>query len=318
MKKAIILLAVCIMQLNFLAAQVRGNAVYERQMKSVQSLGYRSNDYKPMEQMQQSVATRPVSNESANAYFLSDSTFMIEADVMCNRRADSYVAAFSVIQTASTLDSVNLMMNARIEKMLQKLPANINRKEIFIDFISLNPTFEYTTEKKLFSKSTSIETPSGYELIKNIHIAYEKQEQLEEITKAAIQGEIYDLVKVDYVMNEMEGIYDTLRQTAIALVQKKRSDFEKLGVKFGVKFTVVADDITSTYPIERYKSYTSVTSSGTNFDKIKKTYTSSKRHNTYYYDKVNYNEMDKVINPVVVEPVIQFMYNIKIKYSLAK
>ena len=313
MKKHLIYLAIILLAMPTFA-QVRGNSSYERQMKMPAAL----DNYVHNGIANQQISHGNVSTASANGYFRNDSTFEIEADLMYNRKADSYVAVLSLTQNASTLDSAYLLINQRIDKCLQKLGDVINKKDIYIDFISLVPTFEYVTEKKVFSKSTSIEVPSGYELSKTLHLPYNKPEQLEKIMAAAASGEIYDLVKVDYIVNNMTSIYDSLRKDGIDLILKKKADYERLGIKFNAKFVVVADDITSTYPIERYKSASAFSSSGTGYDKLKKTYTSSKKHTAYYYDRINYNEMDEVVNPNVVEPVVQFMYNIKIRYTLGK
>ncbi len=294
------------------SAQVRGNSSYERQTKSYKG------DYNESGRAYQQTANTNVSTASASGNFRNDSTFEIEADLMYNSKADSYVAVLSLTQNSSTLDSTYLLLNQRIDKCLQKLGDVVDKKEVYVDFISLVPTFEYVTEKKVFSKSTSIEVPSGYELSKTIHLPYNKPEQLEKIMAAAAAGEIYDLVKVDYIVNNMTNIYDSLRKDGIDLILKKKADYERLGIKFNAKFTIVADDITSTYPIERYKSASAYSSSGTNYDKLKKTYTASKKHTAYYYDRINYNEMDEVVNPNVVEPVVQFMYNIKVRYTLGK
>ena len=37
---------------------------------------------------------------------------------------------------------------------------------------------------------------------------------------------------------------------------------------------------------------------------------------TMFYDKVNYDNFDIAINPTVLEPAMQFMYNLKVRFYL--
>jgi hypothetical protein len=117
----------------------------------------------------------------------------------------------------------------------------------------------------------------------------------------------------------MEIVYDTLRTRAVALIQKKTRQLAALGINFkpeNYKYQTLAEDITSTYPEERYASYTAFSSS--NPKKNIKTQNEYKKNTTYYYSKVGYNNYDLVINPAVLEPAIQLSYSLKVRYSLKK
>lgn len=292
-------------------AQVKGNAAYERQANFKNNVAFPSQSY--------SSQGAKVAIEGPTADFPNDSAFVLQADALMNVKANSYVAYLSISQVGASLDSVYASMNRRINALLTGLDraGAIEQEAVYVDFISLVPTFEYEVENKLFSKNAT-EIPTGYELNKAVHIPYDKPEQLDQIMMAAARGEIYDLVKVDYIVSDIEGIYDSLRSVGVALINKKKAEYAKMGFSFDqAKWTVIADDVVSTYPVERYKSFAAFSSSSLGYDKFKKV-NKVKKHKSYYYDKINYNDFDIVIHPTIVEPVVQFMYTLKVMFTLGE
>ncbi len=253
----------------------------------------------------------------------NDSTIILDATVLMNIKADSYVAIFGVTQVASTLDSCNELMNNRLTSFIDNLEKlGINKSEIFTDLVSQIPMFTYEVEKKIFSKTYN-EVPAGFELRKNVHIHYSDSRILDKILVEGAKNEIYDIVKVDYFINNMEAIYDTLRKTALSILNKKTDLYTKAGVQFNTAmYHVVAEDINSSYPIERYKSYSAFSNASLNYQRKKSlgsiTYNQATKPTTVYYNKLAYNSYDTVINPVVIEPVVQFSCSVKMKYVLKK
>ncbi|MBI3500177.1 MAG: SIMPL domain-containing protein [Bacteroidetes bacterium] len=255
----------------------------------------------------------------ANAWVISDTVFELSVNALMNAHANSYVVSLGVSQAAGTIDSCQQIINERINNFIaQLMKSGIKKEDIFIDFVSQVPVFEVAIEKKIFSKRYN-ELPSGFELKKNIHIAYRKNETLDEIVTLAAKSEIYDIIKVDYIINTISAVYDTLRNASIKLLNEKAEDYKKLGIKFNPKFQVMAEDVQAVYPIERYKSYTAYNNSS--LQALKKSGVSSTsityqpKQATLYYDKLPYNNYDIVINPVVIEPAAQFTYSLKVRYT---
>ncbi len=296
-----------------LSAQAAGNAIYaapaDQEYAAPKSSRYQSTQgyYNPP----------PVPSE-INALILNDSVIEIGIKSLMNVKADSYVAVFGVSQIAENIDSCNRLMNDRIVGLSNRLQAlGIKKSDIYVDFVSQVPVFEYEIEKKLFSKKYN-EIPKGFELKKNIHIGYKKGDALDDILLAAAKNEIYDVVKVDYIIDNIEAVYDTLRASSIRALNRKTEDMKKLGVKFNSKFTVAGEDSRCYYPIERYKSYTAF--STVSLSAVKKSALASNLYQapktlSIYYDKLSYGNFELVINPKVIEPCAQFTYNLKMRYT---
>jgi len=305
---------------QFVFSQMAGNATYNQAADNYKA----SLAPAPRSSMEQNYNYQQTQNyytttSTASAWVVNDTVFELSVNALMNVKANSYVVLLGVSQAAESIDSCQHMINDRINNFIAQLTkSGIKREDIFVDFVSQVPVFEIAVEKKMFSKKYN-EIPSGFELKKNIHIAYKKNAMLDEIVTAAAKSEIYDIIKVDYIVSNMQAVYDTLRDQSIKLLNQKAEDYKKVGIKFNPKFQVMGEDVKSIYPIERYKTYTAFNNSS--LQALKKSGVSSAsityqpKQATLYYDKLPYSNYDIVINPNVIEPVAQFTYNLKVRYT---
>lgn len=248
----------------------------------------------------------------------SDTAFTLTVSALMNVKADEYVIIFGASQIGETLESCHEMINKKIDAFITAVSTDgISKKDCYVDFISQFPIFEIEVEKKLFSK-TYTEIPSGYELKKNIHIHYKNSAQAEKLMVEAAKNEIFDIVKVDYIVKNQQAVYDSLRNAAVKLIQSKVVDFQKLGIKTESQYQLVAEDIQASFPLERYSTYAEFARYRGNSGKMGSKVITKYDVPALYYNRKSYNGFDIVINPVVVEPVVQFTYNIKVKYVLKK
>ncbi len=250
--------------------------------------------------------------------FEDDSTIIIGANMLMNVRADSYVVIIGLSQAGESAENCNNLMNQRINSFIEKLVLlGIKKSEINVDFISQVPVYEYETEKKLFSK-TYQEVPAGMYLNKNIHIAYKNAATFEQILAEAAKFEIYDIIKVDYIIENTEVIYDSLRNSAIQLINKKVQSFKKLGLNFSSRFQIVGENYASAYPTAYYRSYRAFSSPSLQNVKKNAYVNQLSKPETSFYEPISYERFDLVINPQIIEPVVQLTYLLKVRYLLKK
>ncbi|PLX02935.1 MAG: hypothetical protein C0594_11410 [Marinilabiliales bacterium] len=250
----------------------------------------------------------------------ADTVIEIQARILMNVKADAFHAIFGVSQVCDSIESGHELINQRIEhftKALLKL--GIKKEDIHIDFISQVPVFEYAAGSKLFSKTYN-EIPKGFELKKNIHLTYYNDEIADKILIAAAKNEIYDIIKVDHIVSDLNSVYSTMRDTAIYLLNSKVDDFKKLGLTFIPQYHTIAESIYSSYPIERYERYGTFNYASLSAieKKTDNPYKASNQSSSLFYNKINYNTYELVINPVTKGPVVQFTYTLKMQYALKK
>lgn len=259
------------------------------------------------------VPDKPMGMELSNSVVLA-------ASVMMNVKATSYLAIFSTIQHGERITQTDSLLNKRIDAFVAKLKTmGISEKDINLDFISLVPTYNVEVGNKIFS-TTANEVPTGFEMKKNVHVLFANHSLLDKIITSAAQSEIYDLVKVDYNVNRIGAAYDTLRIAARKVIEQKRKMYLQIGLDASpINLT---EGYNSTYPSERYTSYTAYRTGVSKSDakKIAKAGVAVDEENkntTVYYDMIPYNQFDMVLNPDNAEPAVQFCYTLKVRYEIS-
>ena len=246
---------------------------------------------------------------------MSDEFAEIEINALYNAKANSYLAILSIIQNGKTAVAVDSVVNIRYNGFRNDLSEyGVKKEDIFLDMISLVPVFEMQVDKKLFSKTYN-EVPVGFKLQKNIHIYFEKGDVLDRILTVAAKHEIYDLVKVEYFVNNTEAIYDSLVDVSINALNKKVKKLEKLGIVLDTLKHVYLDQKSVYFPVDRYKAYQSYGGISLTNGKAGATINSQKTP-TMFYNKLPYHRYDIIINPAFREPAVQYSYNIRIRYYL--
>jgi len=257
------------------------------------------------------------SNKTINIDFSQNTDIVVSVKGLANVKADAYTAIFSTSQTGKTTKEVNELIDQRITQSLNEIRLK-KGVETFVDMISFVPVYEYEVEKKVFNRKTYNEVPAGFEVKKNIHIKYSDPNQLNEFISILSNNEIYDLVRVDYFSNTLETIKKEMMNKAKLLIQEKIKNYEVLlGDTFANAEKRIADDYIVNVPVEMYKSYEAYNSSSLNLKKAANINQVNKSA-TLYYQPIMGKEFDFIINPTVLEPVIQIQYEVKIAINREK
>lgn len=256
-------------------------------------------------------------DNNINVRFPTNADLVVSVKGLANVKADSNVAIFSVTQVGKTTEEVNRLIDKRINKALEKIRKK-GDVETYVDMISFVPVYEHEVDKKIFNEDTYNEVPAGFELKKNIHIKYSNPDLLNKMISIFAKAEIYDLVKVDYFLNDIEAIKKKLRNKAKTILQEKLKNYQSmLSTKSDSFEKQVVDGYKVKYPSEMYKSYQAYNSTSLNLKKSANINQSDKSK-TLYYQPIVVKEFDFVLNPTVMEPVIQVMYQLKLKMNKEK
>ena len=147
---------------------------------------------------------------------------IIDVRALQNVKASSYTAIFNVSQIAETAEATKNLMSLKVENIKNELTKiGLKESDIAIDVISFIPVYEVEVTKKLFSK-TYTEVPKGFELQQNIHIQFKKTNQFENILSACANNEVYNLVKVDYFIENIAEVYKNLQTQLLQLIKDKK------------------------------------------------------------------------------------------------
>lgn len=238
----------------------------------------------------------------------------IEAYVLLNAAPDEFVAVFGAAQEAPTAGESNQKVSAQIERFLSDADRlGVKRSDTFIDFITQNRVYNFTPA----SDGTIRERLSGFETKKTIAIRYTDRAMLEKLLAAAAQASIFDLIKVDYVINDMSKIRSRLFEEASRIIKQKEENYVR---SFGLKIrrdAIFQETYDTLYPAELYQTYTAFESGEveTNYESRTRV-VRERKSSTSYLEPLDRSAFDVVINSIGIEPVVQCTLYLKVRYSL--
>jgi uncharacterized protein YggE len=239
------------------------------------------------------------------------STF-VDASVLMNVLPDEYVAVFGIVQEAKTISAANSKMDATIAHFKEALqPLGVKEPDIFVDFIVQNRIYAYNMEGNPIREELS-----GFELKKNVSIHYKDKAQLDRLVRAAAACEIFDLVKVDCVVKDTAAVRAKLREEAARVIKAKAERYQNLfGIKLSGSPQMLVDSPSIYYPDQQYASYVAaeaekIMNIRSNVDVLL-----ARKSRTFFFNPLNADGFDTVINPIVLEPVVQFTVYVKVKYA---
>jgi uncharacterized protein YggE len=244
----------------------------------------------------------------------SETSMFVDASILMNVKADEFVAVFGVAEEAETVEACQSKMNATVAAFTEGLkPLGIGPEAIFVDFAAQTKIYDYKIEGTL-----AREHLAGFELKKTVAIRYRDKALVDRLVLAASRAKIYDLIKVDYVVSDLAPIQERLAEAAAAVVKAKAARHERLlGIKLRAVPQVFAERSATYFPTDMYDSYTAGESEAVSApDRSRLTVQTLRKGRTFYFNPLNADGFDRVIEPVVLEPVVQFTLYLKLKYEI--
>jgi uncharacterized protein YggE len=239
--------------------------------------------------------------------------YFVEANVLMNMKADTYVAVFGLVQEAATSAESNGKINAQVAGFIRDLESlGIKRGDTFVDFITQNKVYDYTT-----SASTVTEKFSGFETKKNIAVRYRDRDLLEKILSAAARGSIFDLIEVNYVVGDVSGVRQRMYEEAVRIIKQKEASYAN---SFGIKLSptnLANEKYDAFYPSELYAAYQAY-EAGTTSGDYNRVVVRQRKTSTFFYEPLDASNFDSVVNQMSIEPMVQFTLYLRLQYDLKK
>lgn len=253
---------------------------------------------------------------NASTATTSGNNMTLQVRTLKNVKADAYTAIFNVVQLGPTAEKTDELMNKRLDAFRSAaIKLGIPANDFVIDILTFVPIYGYEVDKRLFSKNHN-EVPKGFELQKNVHIRFTRPSQLDQLISVATKNEIYDLVKVEYYVKDIEKVYEELRLSAIKHLQKRMKTYEMMGIKLDTLYRTISEFHNSHYPYNRYQQYQAFTRGSVESFKKRDNITNIRQPITQFYNKLDYEKYDIVLNPEIVEPAVQFTLEMSVVFTL--
>jgi uncharacterized protein YggE len=247
----------------------------------------------------------------------SPNSVFVDASVLINVKADEFVAVFGLLQECATVAECNQKMDATVAGFKSGLKGlGVGDADVYVDFASQNKIYGYE-----IAGSIAREKLVGFELKKNVAVHYRDRDMLDRLTVLASQSKIYDLIKVDYVVTDTAAVQARLMEEASKVVEQKLQRYIRmLGFRIRPPGQVYAERPSIYYPTELYDSYAAFESEDIeqNSDDLKQKYTvkNARKSRTFFFNPLDADGFDVVVNPVVIEPVVQFTLYLKVRFEM--
>ncbi len=234
-----------------------------------------------------------------------------------NEKPSLFSATFSMMQVGTSQEEVDGLVNEKVNNIRKALQAIDPEIEVMTDMISFVPVYEFEATKKRFNKKTYIEKPAGFELKKNLIIKY-KGRVLDKIISACAKEEVYDFVKVDYVLGNVDAIMQKLQAKTLEVFNSKLKFYGQLkGEDLSQKKRNFSESFNVMYPVESYATYSAFSRHQLPFAK-NSVVNEVQKADTQYYNPVMFKGHSYVVNPEITEPSVQLFYDVTITVDLTK
>jgi uncharacterized protein YggE len=245
----------------------------------------------------------------------NSTSMFVEASVLVNVKADEYVAVFGVSQECANIPECNQKMDATVGAFTASLKTlGVGAEDVYVDFAAQNKIYGYQV-----TGTIAKENLVGFELKKNVAVHYRDKMLLDKLVVAASRAQIFDLIKVDYVVRDTAAVQNRLMEEAAAVIKRKSARYETLlGIKLLAPAQVYAEKPSIYFPTEMYNSYAAFESEEIDADTYRQKYTvqGARKSRTFFFNALDADGFDTVINPVVIEPVVQFTLYLKVRYEI--
>ena len=242
-------------------------------------------------------------------------SMFVEASVLMNLKADEYVAVFGVSQECGAVPECNQKMDATTNQFAGELKQlGIGSEDFFVDFATQNKIYGFQV-----SGNIAKEKLVGFELKKNVSVHYKNKLLLDKLVIAASKANIFDLIKVDYIVTDTLSAHARLMEIATRIIRQKEAEYEKLlGIRLLPPAQVYAAKPNIYFPTEMYDSYRAYESEdiSDNSERQKYAVQGARKSRTFFFNALDADGFDHVINPVVIEPVVQFTLYLKVRYEI--
>jgi uncharacterized protein YggE len=245
-----------------------------------------------------------------------DSVLIISSAVLMNVKPDRYAVTLGAGQTAATPLQAGKLMGERIQKFREKITKlNIGESDIYIDFISQNKVYDFD-----LAGNKAIEKETGFEIKKNITLFVNEESTIEAITEAAAEQQIFDVIKVEYLLSDYTSLYKQLfAETVQQIKERKEMYMTATGMAFLPSSALHTDNLTVIFPSTQYKKYTAYESGDVeanyNTRLVKK---ELRKASTAYYQGISQHGFDKIFNNNKPGVFIQLALGVSIKYYIKK
>ncbi|AWH83771.1 hypothetical protein HYN59_00975 [Flavobacterium album] len=252
-----------------------------------------------------------------NSISASGDQFTISTRVLMNVRPDVLVVTLGINHESKTVKGCNEGIKKRIDGFVKEARSlGVKESDIYIDFISQTRIYDYEV-----GETRAVQKETGFEVKKNIIVRLTNVKAFNQLTDIASEFAIYDIVKAEYINENVDALYAKLFDEAVKSIDNKKQKYVKaFKATLSDDFNIIQDSYYSVQPRTQYQKYSAFESSEVNYVTNDQQYVrkEARKAKTFYYQGIDTSSFDKVINPSDPEVCLQYVVEMKIVYHIKK
>ena len=300
MRTALGVLVVLLTCCSTLFAQEGGNRVNQGQLQQGKDVTRRQPNYP-------AAGSDSVVSDQPNL-FVTQFQF-VDAKILTSLETKGYIAVFGLVQQADKVSDANKKLDDQISAFLRSIaPLGIRPEDTYVDFVTQERVYDYAVKS-----GTAREKLSGFQLKENLMIRYKDHSLLDKIVPLAAQVGIFDLIKVDYITEDLNAVRARMTEESQKIIHEKVEAYGKLGIKL-TPVSVAMESFDTFQPAEAYNSYHAFEtgSADDNFRVVEQ-----RKNSTLYFEALSAGKFDTVLTPIDLQPRVQATYFLRIKYFVS-
>jgi uncharacterized protein YggE len=236
----------------------------------------------------------------------------LEAAILANVPADEYLATFSISAEGKTLAEARSRLQSQID-LFRKAMGSLQGidKASHVDFVSQNRVYGFQDA----GGNVVREVLEGFEIKSNVILRYRSSKVLDSILSSAASAEVFDLVKVDYIVKDSAKIQALLIDEASKVIKRRANEIQKL---FGLEplrlNQVLPPQFSVYYPNDLYDSYVAQESEAMIGYRPNQAVQTARKPRSFYYRGLDARDFDVVLGNAHLEPMVQFTVYVRVKY----
>jgi hypothetical protein len=101
------------------------------------------------------------------------------------------------------------------------------------------------------------------------------------------------------------------------MIAQKEKLYDSLNIQLSKAEKVADENFQTFFPFDRYRSYEAISKGKTSFSKNSRINNQNRSPSTFY-EKLNYDNIECIINPTILEPAVQLFFTLKVRYTLLR
>lgn len=253
--------------------------------------------------------------DGVNKYIVAsqnDSQFVVTANVLYVKKADYLKITFAISSFDKTLENSKKHSDETIDKLSSNFRKVNKGIQFFVDYVGHNRVYGLQKEGSDYT-----EVLTGFELKRNIIVVVKDHNEMNKIIEAASESGVFDVAKVEYVVEKISEIEEFLIDKASSILQKKADKIITLNNLTGFVAQRLFDlEFKSFSPSDLYVKYEAAVKQDVDFGrKSNSNIVFQQPVESFYFQGLNHSGFDEIIEEEKLEPAVQFAISLKMVYA---